>query len=191
MKVRLTALLLAVLAGPAGAATIWEETIDGDISSNVAAPTVVVLALGSNTIIGSVSNLAANPGERDVITFTIPAGRKLSALKLVALAPDNLNFLSFNAGATSFIPSLATNASFLAGIHVAAADVGSNLMPAFDNLSVTTNSLPAPELPAGTYCFLNQQTSPIIQSYELEFVITEVSVPTELTSWGKLKTLYQ
>jgi hypothetical protein len=187
----MTALLLVLLASPAGAATIWNETVNGDISSNVAAPTPVVFALGGNTILGTVSNLAANPGERDIITFTIPAGRKLSALNLVAYSPDNLSFLSFNAGVTSFVPGAATNANFLAGIHASAADIGSNLMPAFDNLSVTVNSLPAPELPAGTYCFLIQQTSPIIQEYTLEFVVTEVGTPSTPTTWGKVKSLYQ
>src|SRR5262245_5721441 len=139
-----TVLALAPLASPAGAATLWNESVDGDISSNVAAPTPFVFALGSNTIVGAVSNLAVNPGERDVITFTIPAGRKLSALNLVAYSPDNLSFLSFNAGPTSFVPSAATNGSFLSGIHASAADIGSNLLLAFDNLSVTVNSLPAP-----------------------------------------------
>ncbi len=192
MKLRATALLLVILAAPAGAATLWDESLNGDISSNAGAPTPLAFALGGNTIIGSVGNTAANPGERDFVTFTIPAGRKLSAMNLISIFPDdNLGFAALNAGATSFVPSAATNGSFLAGIQVSGADLGTNMLIAFDQLSVTTNSLPAPELPSGTYSFLIQQTNQITQTYAIEFVVTEVGVPSGTTSWGQVKALYQ
>ena len=192
MKFRATALLLVALATPASAATLWDETINGDLSSNAGAPTPVALALGGNTVVGSVGNTTASPGERDYLTFTIPPGRKMSAINLISIVPvDNLGFASLNAGATSFIPSAATNASFLAGIHVSGVDVGTNLLVAFDQLSVTTNSLPAAELPAGTYSFLIQQTNQITQTYAVEFVVSEVGVPSGMTSWGQVKALYQ
>jgi hypothetical protein len=190
MKLGATLTLLALLVTPAGAAVIHDESVNGDLSSNAAAPTAVALALGSSRIVGTVSNLAANPGERDFITFTIPAGRKLTALNLIAYSPDNLSFTAFNAGATSFVPSAATNGSFLSGIHIAAADVGTNLLPAFVNLAVTTNHLALPELGPGTYCWMIQQTNAIVQSYSVEFVVTENGLPTARTTWGMVKDLY-
>jgi hypothetical protein len=179
--------LLVGLALPAEAAVVHDEAVSGDLSSNPDAPTPLALLAGANTIIGSVSG---SPIDRDFITFTIAPGQTLSGLNLVSFAPDNLAFLSFNAGSTSFVPSGATNGLFLAGIHTGAANVGSNLMPLFVTSSVTLNALPAPELPAGTYCFLIQQTSAITQSYTLEFVIQQ-SVPAAVSAWGALKALFE
>ena len=72
-----TLLLVAVLASPAGAAVVHDESVNGDLSSNPAAPTALAFALGGNTITGTTSNLPANPGERDYITFTVGVGQKL------------------------------------------------------------------------------------------------------------------
>ncbi len=123
--------LVAALACPAGAAVVHDETLNGDLSSNAAAPTALLFAPGGNTITGSVHNIAPTPDTRDYITFTIPAGHRLSDLNVLAYAPDNLGFASFNSGATSFVPSGATNASFLAGVHVSGSHVNTDLMPVF------------------------------------------------------------
>jgi hypothetical protein len=88
------------------------------------------------------------------------------------------------------IPSGATIGAFLSGIHISASDIGSNLMVLFDTASVTTNSLPSPDLGPGTYTFLIQQTSPILQSYSLEFIV-QGPVSTEPSTWGAVKGLYQ
>jgi hypothetical protein len=85
---------------------------------------------------------------------------------------------------------VANSPLFLAGIHVAGAHVGMDIMPEFVCCSVTTNSLPAPELGPGDYCFLMQQTSPILQSYAFEFVITG-PVGVDNTTWGAIKALYR
>lgn len=191
MRTGVTLMLLAALASPAAAAVIHDESVNGDLSSNAAAPTTVVLALGGNTITGSCHNIAPTPDVRDYITFTIPAGHELANLNLLAYAPDNLSFASFNVGATSFVPSAVTNGSFLTGIHIAGAQVGMDLMPAFVSASVTTNALAAPKLGAGTYSFLIQQTSAIVQQYSLEFVLIELGVPAQPTTWGAMKSLYR
>ena len=108
-------------------------------------------------------------------------------MNVLAYSPDNLGFASFNAGAASFIPSGATDASFLVGVHISGVDMATDIMPDFVNEAVTTNSLAAPELGPGTYCFLIQQTSQIVQSYSLEFVIEEEGVQTESSTWGKIR----
>jgi len=190
MKTLATLLLLATLAPAAGAAVIWDESVNGDLSTNSAAPTPVAFALGGNTIIGTVSNSAAVGGDRDYITFTIGASQMLTGINLLAYAPDNLSFLGLNAGNTSFVPSAATNASFLSGIHVGASLVGTNLLIPFATSSVTLNHLPAPLLGPGTYCFMIQQTSNIVESYSLEFVL-EAPVPTANPTWGAIKNLYR
>jgi len=188
MKLCATVLLLVALAVPAGAAVVHNETVNGDLSSNAAAPTALVFAVGGNIVTGTVSN----PGtpDRDYLTFTIPLGQILISLNLITFTPNNLGFAAFNLGATSFVPSVATAANFLAGIHPSGLDVGNDLMPLFVSSSVTGNSLSSANLPPGTYSFLIQQTNNIVQSYSLEFVIDSV-VPTSQSTWGKVKSLYR
>jgi hypothetical protein len=185
MKTFAIVALLAALAAPASAAVVWNESINGDLSSNNLAPTPLVFALGGNTVTGTTTS-----GDRDYLRFTIPANQVLSGLLLHVYSPDNLSFAAFNAGTTSYIPSGTTNAFFLAGIHVALADLGTDILPRFEDRSVTTYALAAPQLDPGDYCFVIQQTNPIIQSYSLEFVVEGI-VSTEASTWGAIKALYK
>lgn len=187
MKTCAIFVLLLALALPVGAAVIHDEGVNGDLSSNPAAPTAIAFPVGSSTIIGTVSGVIL---DRDYITFTVGAGQVMSAMNLLAHAPDNLGFCAINAGATSFIPNGASIGSFLSGIHVSTINVGSNLLNLFVTSSVTTNSLATPTLGPGSYCFLIQQTSPITQSYSIEFVI-DGTVSTNNSTWGAVKALYR
>jgi len=187
MKTFAIVMLLAAMAVPASAAVIWNEGINGDLSSSEAAPTGISFGVGTNQILGTVSG---SPLDRDYITFTIAPGQTLSHLNLIAFSPDNLAFSAFNSGSTSFIPSGATNGLFLSGIHIAGADVGSDMMPFYDTRNVTTNSLASPSLGPGTYCWMIQQTSPIAQSYTVEFVI-DGALNTDAQTWGMIKNLYR
>jgi hypothetical protein len=187
MKTLAIVLLLAAMAVPASAATIWNESINGDLSSSEGAPAGISFGIGGNTIIGSVSG---NPLDRDYITFTIAAGQTLSKVNLIAFSPDNVAFTAFNSGPTSFIPSGATNGSFLSGIHITSADVGSDLMPFYDTRNVTTNSLLSPSLGPGTYCWMIQQTSPVLQNYTVEFVV-DGALNTDDSTWGMIKAMYR
>jgi hypothetical protein len=187
MKTVAIVLLIAALAAPVDAAVIWNESINGDLSSSETSPTLISFGVGSNQIIGSVSG---SPLDRDYITFTIGPGQTLSHLNLIAFSPDNLSFTAFNSGSTSYVPSGATNGLFLSGIHISAADAGHDLMPFFDTRNVTTNSLPGPNLGPGTYCWMIQQTSPILQSYTVEFVI-DGALQVDAKTWGKIKAMYR
>lgn len=187
MKIFAIVMLLAAMAVPASAAVIWNESINGDLSSSEAAPTLISFGVGSNQILGSVSG---SPLDRDYITFTIAPGQTLSHLNLIAFGPDNLAFTAFNSGSTSFIPSTTTNSLFLSGIHISSADAGFDLMPFFDTRNVTTNSLPGPSLGPGTYCWMIQQTSPIVQNYTVEFVM-DGPLNADAATWGMIKALYR
>jgi len=187
MKTVAVVLLIAALAARVDAAVIWNESINGDLSSSETSPTPISFGPGSNQILGGVSGL---PLDRDYITFTIGPGQSLVHLNLIGLSPDNLAFTAFNSGTTSFIPSGATNGLFLSGIHISAADVGFDLMPFYDTRNVTTNSLTSPSLGPGTYCWMIQQTSPIQQSYTVEFVI-DGALQTDAKTWGKIKAMYR
>lgn len=182
-----TLALIAVLAVPAHAGIIHNEGTDGDLSTNEAAPTGLVLALGGNTVIGTVT-APADP--RDYIAFTIPVGQALMHLNLLSYSPPGLAFAAFNAGLTSYIPGVATDPLFLSGIHVGGADFGMDLMQFFVDRNVTSNALPGPMLLPGAYSFVIQQANTTVTSYQLEFVIESV-VPTRTSTWGMIKSMYK
>ncbi|MEO5618930.1 MAG: hypothetical protein ABIS67_14270 [Candidatus Eisenbacteria bacterium] len=190
MKTLATLVLLIALAAPAGAAVVHDEAVNGDLSSLAASPTALVFLPGGNTVIGTVRYSNNVAGDRDFITFTIAPGNVLIALNLLAYAPSFTSFAAFNAGATSYVPGIATDPNFLAGIHITGGLVGSNLMPEFDTNAVTSNSLAAPQLDPGTYSFVIQQTGTALQSYSLEFVV-DGPVPSQSPSWGAIKSLYR
>ena len=188
MKLCALILLLLALAVPVSAAN-HDESVDGDISTDPNAPTPLILSVGGNKITGTTGNIGGII-DRDYVTFNIPPGFALTGLNLLAFSPNNLAFASFNTGTTSFVPSGATALLFLAGIHIDGSMLGTNLMPVFVTTSVTGNSLPAPMLGPGDYTFLIQQTSPITQSYSLDFIL-EGTVATSSTTWGGIKALYR
>ena len=68
MKTLAIVMLLAAIAVPASAGIVWNESINGDLSSSEAAPTAIAFGVGSNQILGAVSG---SPLDRDFITFTI------------------------------------------------------------------------------------------------------------------------
>jgi len=187
MKALATGLLLLALAVPAAAGTVWDEGTDGDLSTDPATPTPITFATGTNTIIGTVTG---TPLDRDYITFTINGPDALTHLNLITWDPDDYGFMAFNSGSTGLIPSGATNAMFLSGIHCNGQDVGQDLMVFFATRKVTTNALPHPWLGAGTYTFIVQQLGPFVQSYQLDFVVEDVN-PTEPSTWGRVKALYR
>ena len=182
--------LLLASVSPAAAVVIHNEAVQGDLSSNPAAPTPLVFLPGGNTIIGTVRDSGAPSGDRDFITFTIAPGQTLTALNLLAYSPTNLSFAAFNEGSTSYVPSVSTEGNFLSGIHISGADLGTNLLVQFVVNSQVSNSLPAPMLPSGTYSFVIQQTSLVTTSYSLEFVV-EAPVPADGRTWGAIKSLYR
>ena len=190
MNLIATLSLIILLAPAAYAGVVHNEASDGDLSSDPATPTALVFAAGGNTIIGTVTSAAAASDPRDYITFTIPAAHMLAHLNLLSYSPPGLAFAAFNAGVTSFIPSVATDPLFLSGIHVGGADMGTDLMPLFVSRNVTSNALPLPLLEPGAYCFVIQQANTTVTSYQMEFVV-ESTVATRPSTWGTIKNLYK
>lgn len=190
MRTLATLVLTAALALPAGAAVVHDEAVDGDLSTNENAPTPLAFALGGNTVAGTVRNSGTPADPRDYITFTVPPGQRLLALNLLFYSPTNISFAAFNAGATSFVPSVATDPMFLSGIHISGSLFGADLMPLFVTSNVTSNALTDPWLTSGTYCFVIQQANTTITTYRLEFVL-DGTVPASASTWGSIKHLYR
>lgn len=157
--------------------SVLNEALAGDLSDDANAPSAIPLADGSNVIEGVV-NLSNDvvAGDRDFFTVNVPSGRAITSVDLLRWDPDNLGFVALNDGTTGFVPGGGTSGQFLAGILVAASDVGDNLLDRFVDSSVTQNSLSQAELPAGDYTFVVQQTSDLLQRYALDIVLSEAAV---------------
>lgn len=171
--------LLAAFAGafaaPALASSAWDETVNGDLATDPAAPTPIAFSLGSNTVTGTVQ---ATGDTRDYLTFTIAEGQQLAALLLLSYTDlatgqdGNRGFYAFNVGNTSAVPGGATANFFLAGNHLDPVPAGFDLL----TLLAPGDTLAGPgitgPLGAGTYTFLVQQTGPQLTGYSFDFVIT-------------------
>ena len=161
----------AALAGPAAAATLWNESVNGDLSNVRTAPTNLALSMGSNTISGTTV-----AGDLDFFTVTVPASTFLGALTLVAWASaDDLSFLALQAG--PIITSTTSPAAMLGYVHLNAGLVGTNIL---DDMALGDGALGfTPPLPAGTYALWTQQLQTQTVTYSFDLVV--VPEPTEAT----------
>jgi len=83
------AILLAAAAMPAHAATIWDESTDGDLSNEFTDGTEVTLAAGVNRVLGSSGQVNLGGDffpEGDYIEFVIGAGESVTG---IGFAPTN------------------------------------------------------------------------------------------------------
>lgn len=163
--------LVEMMMATASAATVWNESVDGDLSTDPNAPTPVSFNLGSNVISGSI----IGPGDaRDYIKFTIPAGLALAELRQLQYVtlPDggagNRGFHAIIAGNTSFVPDANNIGNFLGGNHVDPLPVGTDMLPALAAATLGGTGFSMP-LGPGTYTYHIQQTSPILTGYSLDF----------------------
>ena len=155
--------------GSAQALTTYDEGVDGDLSSDPAAPTAVAFAVGSNVVTGTTTT-SAPADTRDYLTFTIAAGQALTSIMLDAYAPADTTFQALAPGATSFIPSGGTSGSFLGSSHVNGGLVGTDILDNMAALPFGGIGFAAP-LGPGTYTYLIQQTGPEVTAYSLDFQI--------------------
>lgn len=170
-------LSLGLLAATAHAGVIWDESVNGDLSGDRLAPSVVTLSVGSNDLLATSSQ-----GDREYLTFAVPAGHLLSSVILDAYAGnDGTAFFGLQSGTTFTEPASGTNPGNLLGwahfgFDFGRVGVGQDLLPVagaqFGVIGFT------PPLPAGNYAVWLQQTSTTdLTSYTLDFVVTPVPEP--------------
>lgn len=112
-------LLFFGLCGSAAAATVYDESVLGDLSDSNLLPTAIALNNGANSIIGSINN---SPLDRDFFTFDIGAGQSLTGFVLEQYdSTEDQSFLAIQSGPG--ISSL-TDASALLGSALVGAFAG-------------------------------------------------------------------
>lgn len=172
-------------ASPALAQFSYNESTQGDLSTDPNTPTVLAFGLGSNIVTGDVFNsnavnfdFTSSAGDRDFWSFTVGAGQTLDRIELLAYDPANIGFGAIIEGGVGVIPGGATNSQLAAGILINADDItDADLLDEFANGAVTQNSLTAAELGPGTYTFIIQQTTSLAglggvpQAYSFNFVL--------------------
>jgi hypothetical protein len=168
--------LILLATAPLMAATVWNETSDGDISNNRLAPTAVTLGVGSNDVIGSV---VGNPSDIDYLTINVPVGDRLSQIVLESFtSTDQKGFIGIQQGSTFTEPAVGTNVTHLLGythFGPGAGNVGLDILPSMGT-GPGAQGFTAP-LTAGDYTLWIQQLG-ALTSYDFNFVISPVPEPS-------------
>ena len=171
MMTWLSILALAAVA-PGLARADYSESVNGDLSGNRNAPTLIPVALGSNVV--TATSIA---GDLEYFRIVVPAGQRLSALNLNSFGSGNLSFIAIQSGTVFTEPPTGTNPANLLGYaHFGASLVGTDIL---DNMGSQTGTIGfIPPLPAGSYVFWSQETSASTPSnYALNLVITSTAPP--------------
>jgi uncharacterized repeat protein (TIGR01451 family) len=162
---------------------LYDESISGDLSNSQVSPTPVTLALGTNSVKGTVGT----GDNQDWITVHVPTGMALSMLVLQTyVSSDAQGFIGVQSG-TSFVGNAFSASSYLGYAHYGTGAtngslpptnlVGADLLPLMGNTSLAAGSQGfTPPLASGDYTFLIQQLgSPT--TYQFDFDTTSVGTP--------------
>lgn len=171
----LAAMLLLTAGHPATALTIvHDEAVDGDASTDPAAPTVLALSAGPNRVEGSVQSL---DDTFDFFTFTLSTGQALTGILLQRYedlpggGPGDLGFHAIRAGSTGLIPDFSNTGDFLGGNHLGPAPAGTDVLPGLAAATLSGTGFTVP-LGPGTYTYHVQQTGPELTGYTLDLIVT-------------------
>jgi len=167
MRVLLTALLplLAISHGHSG--VVWNESVNGALSSSGNTPTALGLSLGSNTLLSSIGGSA----QIEYFSFTLAAGQSLTSFKLDSyVSTDAVAWLGIKSGSDWTIGY--DTGQMIAQQHFGTANLGNPLL----GISV------ANPLGAGTYTVRSQQLNANANAnYQLDLnVIPEPSTASLL-----------
>jgi uncharacterized repeat protein (TIGR01451 family) len=163
---------------------LYDEAVSGDLSNNQAAPTPLTLALGTNSVKGTVGGAT---GSQDWLTVHVPSGKVLSSLVLATyVSSDSQGFMGVQAG-TSFVGNPGTASPYLGYAHYGTGATngslpptdlrGADLLPIMGNTSLAAGSQGfTPPLTGSDYTFLIQQLG-ASTTYQFDFVVSDPPVP--------------
>lgn len=190
--IKLAVLSLALSLASASAATLYNESVSGDLSNLGTSPTSLTFGLGSNQVLGATGRLTAV--DRDYLTFTIAPGQLLTSITVLSGTSVGaaVSFIGLQAGNQVTVASNAATAAGLLGWwHYSAADIGTDIL---DDMGVANNGSSgfAPPLGAGDYAVWIQEFSSGSFSYAFDFNVQTVPEPsTTLSAAFALAVLLQ
>src|SRR4051794_39270585 len=172
------ALLACGIAAHSNAATIYRESVSGDLSNLGTAPTVLPVSSGSNQIFGSTGRAAAT--DRDYFTITVPTGLEINQiLELGGTAVgDAVSFFGIQRGSQVTLPTNATTADGLLGwAHYGPVSTDTDIMPTLSVASQGSTGFTGP-LGAGNYAFWIQDFGAGTFSYAFDIRLASAAPPT-------------
>ena len=178
----------AVIGSTAAADLMWDEAIDGDLSSDYLNPTQLFTKGVNNHVIFTTIGQAENGGDQDreYFTFTVAEGYELVSIVLDGFETDpetNLGFIGIAAGSVFTTPPDAPDPTQLLGYYLpGVSDVGSDILQAMGQGGGSQGFSGA--LGAGSYSFWAQETGPSTDNWDLNFIVTEVPAPGALALIG-------
>ncbi|MBC03597.1 MAG: hypothetical protein CMJ34_09900 [Phycisphaerae bacterium] len=162
----------------ATADVVFDEAVDGELSANPNAPTMVDVVAGSNTVNFTTDQQG---DDRDIFTFNVAEGFELTGVILELFDtnskdPNNLAFIGFSAGDVLGTDPLAPNPTPLLGYAlVAEADSGTDIFSIMGQ-GGGSQGYDGP-LGAGDYTFWAQETSLTVDDWSVTLVINELQAP--------------
>ena len=168
-----TAIAVAACSARTEAATVWSESVQGDLSGNRTSPSVVALLPGDNDVIATTQG-----GDQEYFRVTVPTGAQLAGIALRSYSAFDVSFIGVQQGTTFTVDAAAAQPGDLYGYaHFGPGQVNTNILDdmgqGFDAQGFT------PPLPAGTYTFWVQQLSGAT-NYDLNFQVALVPEPGTL-----------
>ena len=175
-------LLVAALSCSASADVVWDEDIDGSLSTDRFNTTNFgTLSVGSNNMIADTQS-----GISKFFTFTIAEGNELSAMILDDwISQDDLGFLGMVQGDFFNVDPTNPDVTQLLGyVHHGATYVGQDFMPAMGSGPGSQGFNGA--LGAGTYSFWLRQGGADLTTQDINFVVTPAPGVLALLGLGGL-----
>lgn len=179
------AMLFTAMMAQAGVSSGWNEAVDGDLSGDGLAPSVVGLAPGTTFVRGVTGRaVAGGPVDRDYFTVSIPAGFELSSLTVLegTVPLVDVGFIAVMNGSTFTVPPDTQSAAGILGFALYSQnDIGNDILPAMGISTVGSTGF-TPPLPAGAYSFWVQETGVGVAPYGFAFAVTAVPEPATALS---------
>ncbi|MFL6451046.1 MAG: PEP-CTERM sorting domain-containing protein [Bryobacteraceae bacterium] len=166
------ALLAFAALAPIDAATVYRESVSGDLSNSGLTPTVLPVSVGSNQIFGTTGRVTAT--DRDYFTITVPTGLQISEiLELGGTAVgDAVSFFGIQRGSQVTVPTNAATADGLLGwTHYGPVTSETDIMPELQVPAEGSTGFTG-ALPAGNYAFWIQDFGAGTFSYAFDVRLT-------------------
>jgi hypothetical protein len=162
-----TLVSLSLASSYASADTLWNESVQGDLSSNRLAPSAFSPGVGTHSLFATTGS-----GDLDYITLNLAPGTQLTQLTLVSYTgADRRAFIGVQPGATfTEDPNTVNVANLLGWSHFGpgAGNVGLDILPSIGAGAGAIGF--TPPLASGTYTFWLQQLGASV-NYQMDFVV--------------------
>jgi hypothetical protein len=171
--------LIAFHVSPSRAAVLHDETVSGDFPNDRSTPASLVVAIGSNQVLGNTGRSASGVVDRDYFAIRVPTGLLLTGITVLpgTQVGGGASFIGLQAGTQVTVDPNGSSASGLLGWTLyAPADIGQDILPSMNTTSQGASGFTAP-LPAGDYAFWIQELATGTFSYGFDLHVAPVPLP--------------